>query len=312
MRVCRRMHIAGSSRSAYARQHRVFEEACEEFGFDPLGLSEDQLCMLAMHFVLHNTIASVAGYMSALQHYYNIHAAGKLPRGPAFMLFMQGLKRLFAAADTVVRAKAITVPDLLAVVRSVDNSSASEVCFTAEVVTAFFLALRTEDHVAGRLRWGDVYAQADGSVHFMLPPGKSTSEFRFIPVAVRTDELDLLPWLRRLAQFVPAERLAPHCPIFVSFKRTRGGVCRYWPVSRTQFTSQLKLAVRLVLNYNPQLYSGYSLRRGFVTAVMSAPAPPPVAALNRHAGWTIESQQHKRYFDGTGLEQALMPSASLL
>jgi len=67
-----------------------------------------------------------------------------------------------------------------------------------------------------------------------------------------------------------------------------------WPLTRGAFTARLKAAVRTVLGLDPAFYSGYSLRRGGVTAMLeSAPMP----AVKRHVGWAPDSNAIFTYFD---------------
>jgi hypothetical protein len=77
-------------------------------------------------------------------------------------------------------------------VRSLDVSDADSVRFGAQLLMAFFFALRTEDHVNGRLLWGDIYPAEDGSLDVWFPPGKSVRVFRLASSAARDDELDLM------------------------------------------------------------------------------------------------------------------------
>ena len=70
--------------------------------------------------------------------------------------------------------------------------------------------------------------------------------------------------------------------------------------------------VRGVLGYNPALFAGYSLRRGGVTALMSAPAPPAAEAINGHVGWAPGSRMQGRYFARDLPSQRRAPSAALL
>ena len=79
--------------------------------------------------------------------------------------------------------------ELQQVLLSLDVRDVAEVSFGAEMVTAFMLALRTEDHTDGRLRWGDVYPQKDGSVEFLLPPGKSVRIFRRVTITAKVGVL---------------------------------------------------------------------------------------------------------------------------
>ena len=111
--------------------------------------------------------------MSALQSLYNDNGAGELPRTAKFLLFKRGLKRLFGPADEVVTATALGVEELEAILASLDHSVPGDVRFGAQIVVAFFLTLRTEDHTEGRLRWGDIYPQGDtaGQERQALPPG---------------------------------------------------------------------------------------------------------------------------------------------
>ena len=272
--VARRMHIARSSRSTYESQHNVFLEWCEAFRVDPLALSAEQLSECVVHFAMGHTVNSVASYLSALQNFYDCHGAGKLPKSAEFYMVLKGLKRMLGAADVVVRAKAVSLEDVMHVVGSLDPAAPDDCCFAAELIFAFFLFLRTEDHVAGRLKWKDIYLQADGSVEVVLPPGKSSREFRTVALVARPDVLDAGLWLERLAACLPPSRWVGNFPVFVSFARTREGSCNYWAVSRGQFIERLKKAVQDVLGFEPALYAGYSLRRGVLLRLCPLRGPP--------------------------------------
>ena len=146
----------------------------------------------------------------------------------------------------------------------------------------------------------------------VLPPGKSTRVFRTVALVVRHDVLDAGLWLERLAACLPPERRVGGFPVFVSFARTREGTCNYWAVSRGQFIERFKKEVQAVLGYEPAMFAGYSLRRGGVTAVLSAPKPPPMPAVKHAAGWVPDSTAFNKYFDSTGHMQLRQPSAALL
>jgi integrase len=296
VKLCKRLHIAASSRVTYANHHDLYLQFCGDFNVDPLAPSEDDLALAAVYFSMGHTVNSVKSYMSAVQNMFDMHGAGPLPRGPGFVLACRGLRRLLGPADSVERTRALSAAELKKILRSLNRHDADDVCFGAELTVAFWLALRTEDHVAGRLRWGDVYPQRDGSVEFILPPGKNNRDFRHVAAARRSDCLDPLIWLRRLARLMPAANLAPACPVFVSFVTVRGSQ-RFWPVTRGAFTTRLKSAVRVVLGLDPAFYSGYSLRRGGVTAMLGS---APVPAVKRHAGWAPNSNAVFAYFDHRG------------
>ena len=310
--MCRRIHIARSSRGTYESQHSIFLLWCEAFGAEPLSLSSDQLSDCVVHFAMGHTVTSVASYLSALQNFYDCHGAGKLPRSADFHLVVKGLRRLLGAADVVVRTKALSMDDLFLLVSSLDPADPDDCCFAAELIVAFFLFLRTEDHVAGRLRWRDIYPQVDGSVELVLPPGKSCKVHRNVAIVAREDVLDARLWLERLAAHLPSERWVGDFPVFVSFARTRGGSCNYWAVSRGHFVGRFKRGVKDVLGFDPQMYAGYSLRRGGVPEVLSAPIPPPMPVVKHVAGWVPDSTAFNKYFDSTGHKQLRLPSAALL
>jgi hypothetical protein len=118
---------------------------------------------------------------------------GPLPRGPGFLLAHKGLKRLLRAPDQVVQTRALELQHLRDVVTAADANDPDAVCMVAEMIIAFFLCLRTEDHVAGHLLWGDIYPQSNGDVHFWLSPGKSVDTYRLVGMVKRDDILDLKP-----------------------------------------------------------------------------------------------------------------------
>ena len=253
------MHIARSSRSTYESQHNIFLEWCAAFGADPLSVSSEQLSECVVHFAMGHTVTSVGSFLSAVQNFYDSHGAGKLPRSADFHMVVKGLRRMLSTADVVVRAKAVSLDDVFRLVSALDPGVPADCCFAAELILAFFLFLRTEDHVAGRLKWQDIYLQADGSVEVVLPPGKSTRVFRTVALVARHDVLDAGLWLERLAACLPPERRVGGFPVFVSFARTREGTCNYWAVSRGQFIERFKKEVQAVLGFEPAMYAGYSL-----------------------------------------------------
>lgn len=305
--LCKRLHIASSSRVTYSQHQDLYLQFCEDFGVAPLSPSEEELALAVVFFTMGHTVNSVRSYLSAVQNLFDMQGAGPLPRGPGFVLTCRGLRRLLGPADVVDRTRALSLEELRRILRSLDKWDPRDVSFGAELVVAFWLALRTEDHVGGRLRWGDVYLQEDGSVEFVLPPGKSVREFRHAAVARRGDVLDVGLWLRRLARVVPGSHRTLTHPVFVSFAAVRGTV-RLWPTSRGAFTLRLKRSVQQVLGLDPAFYSGYSLRRGGVTAML---AVAPMPAIKRHVGWAPDSSAIFTYFDHRGKEAMRMATAGV-
>ena len=307
--LCRSLSLSRGSKGAYASSLRTYADFCDTFGFDELSLSETELAIAVAQYTLRHTVNAVPPYLSAIQHLWNEAGVGPLPRGPAFKLFHRGLKRLFGTADEVVRTTAITVGDLAALCSRLDRTDPTAVCFGATIIIAFFLALRTEDHVDGRLRWGDIFPQADGSVEFFIPPGKSVRVFRHVAIAARTDGLALGPWLKALYDFLPPWARAPHRHVFPDFTVGAGGGQRFAAVSRSQFTARFKAAVRSTLGLDPALHSGYSLRRGGVTAMLVAGVP--VAIIKRHVGWTPGSEAINLYYDHSGYANQRIPTQAI-
>ena len=303
------MHLAGSSRKSYHGLQKIFIEFCANFGFDPLTVSEDELCMAAAHYAMGHTVMTVDGYMSALQDMYNNAGAGPLPRGAKYINFVRGLKRLLGPADEVVRTKATSVEELHKILGSLDKSDVNDVSFGAEICVAFFLALRTEDHTDGRLRWGDIFPQADGSIELLLPPGKSVHRYRRVAIEARRGVLSSAEWLARLAAMVPQAALAPNMPVFISRVQRRDGGWRFPPLSRSKFILRFKTAVQQVLGFSPALYAGYSLRRGGVTEMLTRGVPVPV--VKQHVGWSATSDAVMTYYDHSGRAQMRIPTAAM-
>jgi hypothetical protein len=308
--VCKSVHVKASTKGTYGVNQRIFLRYCEAGGIDPLLVTEDQLCEAVCHFALGHTVNSVMPYLSALQNLFDREGMGRLPRGPSLGLTLRGLQRLFGPADVVVRSRAISLEDVQRLVVAADVGSPDEVCFVTQVLVAFFLCLRTDDHCNGRLRWGDVYPQLDGGVSFWLPPGKRTPHYRLVSAVARPDELDLLLWLRRLAGFVPQGFRQPDSPVFVSFAATAAGARGFWSVSRNCFVGRLKAVVWSVLGVDPELFAGHSIRRGGVTALLSANVPLPV--VNGHVGWAPRSTMAGVYYDHSAAAQQRIATAMLL
>lgn len=155
--LCSSMYITDSSKKTYADHQGQFISFCEAFDTDPFTASELELCLVVGYVAMRHTVTSVPSYLSALQNLYDNNRAGPLPRGPRFHRFHNGLRRLLGTADAVVRTCAITMEDLAKICDSLHPADPVDACFGAQITVAFFLALRTEDHTGGRLRWGDVY-----------------------------------------------------------------------------------------------------------------------------------------------------------
>jgi hypothetical protein len=170
------------------------------------------------------------------------------------------------------------------------------------------LALRTEDHTDGRLRWGDVYPQLDGSVEFLLPPGKSVRRFRRVAIAARSGVLSAVGWLARLAEFLPASAKTHTSPVFVDVNVV-WGARKFVPRSRSVFIARSKQAVNEVLGFSPALYAGYSLRRGGVTEMLSSDVPLPI--IKRHVGWSPTSDALMSYYDHHGRLQMRIPTQTM-
>jgi hypothetical protein len=306
--TCCDIFISHGTKETYRQGQGIFLRFCGVFKLEPYAVSETELCMAVGHFALTRSVNSADSYMSAVQNLWDAVGAGPLPRGPRYHLFIRGLKRLLGAADAVQHTRALSVDDLRLIVSSLDPSSPEDCGMAAQLITAFFLALRTEDHNDGRLLVGDIFPQADGSVEFFLRPGKSTSQHRHVAISARTDILDLLPWLRRLFSFMPAWALRPARHVFASFRPVRGAQ-DFRPRSRGEFAFRLKALVRTVLKRDATLFSGYSLRRGGVTAMLSA--DKPVAAIRRHVGWAPGSSTVDLYYDDRGYGQQRLPTAGL-
>ena len=306
--LCGKLRLAQGSHRTYGGHQDQFYAFCDAFELDPLSVTEEELCRMGAFFALGHSVNSLDSFMSALQSLYNDNGAGELPRTAKFLLFKKGLKRLFGPADEVVKATALGVEELEAILASLDHSVPGDVRFGAQIVVAFFLALRTEDHTEGRLRWGDIYPQEDGSVLFLLPPGKSVRRYRLVAVAARQGVLDALLWLRKLAALTVPHARAADQPVFVSFgPLTSEGRGR--PLSRSEFVWRFKRAIKEVLGRNPVLYSGYSLRRGGVTEMLLSGVPLPM--IKRHVGWAPGSDAICGYYDHAGRLQMLMPTASM-
>ena len=301
------MHIATGSRRSYSGLQKIFLDFCGAFEIEPLAITEDELCCAAAHYVLSHTVTTLGSYMSAVANLYlESGAQDDLPRGRKYMQFVQGVKRLLGAADEVVRTRALSLEQLGTILGALDQSDRAHVSFGAELSVAFFLALRTEDHTGGRLRWGDVYPQADGSVEFLIPPGKSVRRYRRVAIGRRGGVLDSLTWLKRLAALsTPSEREFNQ-PVFITVETSAAGGRRSRTTTRSAFIASFKSAVRNVLGFDPVLYAGYSLRRGGVTEMLLAGVPLPI--IKQHVGWAPGSSAIDSYYDHHGRLQMRMPT----
>jgi hypothetical protein len=309
---CRSFHIALSSKKTYLGLHKIFLSFCETFFIDPFSITEAELCKCVAYYTLTHTVNTVDQYLSAIQKLWDEAGAGPLPRDRSFKICVRGLKRLLDGPDEVRRTSAIGLLELGRMVGSLSWDSPTDVTLGCMLIVGFFLALRTEDLADGRLTWGCIYPQANGDCFFSLPPGKSVRRHRRAGIAARTDVLSFLPWLDRLSSFLPESAKRPHSPLFPSFDAASHSTstrASFAAVSRSRFTAQLKALVRVSLQVSPVYFSGYSLRRGGVTAMLMAGISP--AILKSHVGWSPASEAFNLYYDHSGLAQQLIPTLAL-
>jgi hypothetical protein len=294
--MCKGMDISTSSRGTYKVHQQQFLDCCNAFKLDPLAITEEQLCMVVVHFALTHTTKSVKSYLSAVQKMYDYADRGPLPRGVKYTIFNKGLERLLGQADVLVRTRALSLDEVLDILQALDLTNPEHVCFGTQTMVAFLLCLRTEDHTNGRLRWGDVYLRPDDSVEFLLAPGKSVRHFRRTAIEAKPGFLSAAMWLKLHWGNLPPEGRTSNSPVFVSFKYANQGT--YKASTADHYIKQLKYWVKKVLNCSPELYAGYSLRRGGVTEMMSAGVP--LAIIKAHVGWTPNSSAHCTYYDHNG------------
>ena len=309
--MCMSLHIAASSRKTYEGHQRIYIAFCEAFDINPLAITEEELCRCCCHFALGHSVKSLPSYMAAVNNLYiESGIQEELPRGVKFIKFCKGIQRMFGSADEVVRTRALGLEELKAILEEVNVTCREQVTFAAQIVVAFFLALRTEDHTDGKLLWGDIYPQADGSVEFLLAPGKSVRRYRRTAIAAREGVLSAIGWLGRLAELTPAAARAPHMPVFSTWRpATRTAQGAFVPLSRSAFIYRFKESVRAVLKVDPVLYAGYSLRRGGVTEMLLSGVP--VAMVKRHVGWAPGSEAVNAYYDHHGRLQMRLPTARM-
>lgn len=309
--VCTSLHIAKSSRRTYDGHQRIYITFCDAFGINPLAITEDELCRCCCHFALGHSVNSLPSYMAAVNNLYlESGIPDGLPRGAKFVRFCKGIHRMFGSADEVVQTRALGLEELGQLLRAVNLSSREQVAFGAQMVVAFFLALRTEDHTNGRLRWGDIYPQADGSIEFLLAPGKSVRRYRRTAIAARAGIFSAITWLGRLAALTPAAARAPDQPVFSTWRpATQTAQGAFVPLSRSAFIARFKASVSAVLKIDPILYAGYSLRRGGVTEMLLSGVPVPM--VKRHVGWAPGSEAVNAYYDHHGRLQMRVPTAQM-
>ena len=236
--------------------------------------------------------------------------AGPLPRGFAYHATSRGLRRLLEASDEVVRTKALSLEELFKLVRALDPTLPNDLCFGSQLLLAFVFALRTEDHCTGKLRWGDIIFERDGSVSVFFPPGKNSRSFRKAAACRREDDLDLSSWLRALAAVLPPSAKTCSSPVFVSFEFGAGGVRLFPTVTSFQFIGRFRSLVRSVLGKDPTLYAGYSLRRGAATEFIKKGVPLPV--IKAHVGWSPSSTAIFSYYDHGDPSQMKLASEALV
>jgi hypothetical protein len=87
---------------------------------DPLGVTEDDLCLAVVDYSMRHTVRSIRSYMSAIQALWDEEEIGQLPRGARYLATVAGLNRLLGAADVVVRSRAVSVQEILTIIDSLD------------------------------------------------------------------------------------------------------------------------------------------------------------------------------------------------
>jgi integrase len=282
--------------------------ACEAFGYNPFGLSENELVDVVLFFALSRSIFSIDSFLTALSQFYA--SFGKLlPRSPPLNLLKSGLKRLFLSADAPHKAFPLGKEAVLSILQNLDVHLAAQVFFGAWLSIAFLFALRPQDFTT--LRWKDVSILDDGSLDLSVLSAKGVKHRPTSVFSAPPSSSILSPqfWLSHVSalfdtppddnDFIFAYRDQAHPETFGKLIPVR------------VFASWLRSFYGKFVNpLIPPKLTAYSLRRGSATAYHQAGVKDLLLSqMMRHKDWSTTAG-YVDYYSASSTRQAF--SSALL
>lgn len=288
------LSLAEGTKSAYASHIKFLRLACEAFDVDPLVLTSDDVCAVALFFALGHSVHSLDSFLSACVALYSEHGL-MFPRSTGLKNLTRGLKRLFLVSDTPAQAFPLSQNDVSAILSSLDSSLPLDIIFGCWLSASFLFALRPED--LEKLRWCDVVFSKDGGIDITIRPGKGAVVRGAQTFSASPNPSVLNPsfWFKRGALASPPgsvsseafvlRNLDPESPKFL---------CQ---LPRSHFSARLTSQFsKALLRPPPPRLTPYSLRRGAASAYYEADTRETfISQLLRHKSWSTTAG----YIDST-------------
>jgi hypothetical protein len=255
--------------------------------FEPLKLTENNLCKLCWMWSHSNSVHSIPSWLSGIEHFLSNHNRPRLPRGEFFKKNLAGLQNIFGSVDKVIRATPLTETHLRALYNILDHTKKTDAILWCSYVFAFQGLLRLSEFSNKRMKLKHVTRTSHG-LQLTVPFSKTDLTPTNIQLVQRDDILCPVKAFDNAKRFLSDK---PKTPIF-SF-------------TKDAFRKALQFCIK---NINgPKGVTSHSFRRGGTTALVEAEVPE--SYIMAHGRWT--SQAWRKYID-FGLLQQHFPTKMLM
>lgn len=263
--------------------------------------------MAAVQYALTHKITGLDGYFSAIQHYYNSHGMGLLPRGFQFKSTRKGLINFFGMTEFRTPKQPITLQQLVAIYTKLDFTLFDHARDWCSYIFAFFGLLRVSEFTQGSLHYHQV-AKRDWGIELTIAFSKTSLEPVKINLIKREDIFCPIRAYDNYVAFIPAKlKCIKSAPFFRQSALSTGAL------KRDTFNITLKHRVQHWLGLDPTAYATHSFRRGGTTLLYSLGASE--AVIQHHGRWS--SLTSRDYFQWSATDQLqatryLLESTSIL
>lgn len=297
MRLYQQASLAANTRRNYDSRQRLFKRFCHSIGHNVrVPLTESQLSMCIVQFAHSHSVNSIDGYISAIQHYYNDHNLGDLPRGFHYQATRLGLKNYFGSLHFKRPRQPITLSHLITIRSNLVLSVFTDARDWCAYLFAYFGLLRVREFTDASLLFKHVIPHSWG-IQLVIVSSKTSLHPTSVNLIKRDDILCPLAAYKAYALLVPlALSSIGSCPFFLSSATTTAPLKYY-----SSFNEQLKVRVKEWLGLDPSLYATHSFRRGGATLMYLLGIPE--ATIGVHGRW--KSFTSRDYFDWSATDQLM-------
>ena len=252
--------LAPKTRQAYTSDWREWCTWCMSVAYDPLPAQDEQLAQWAAGLAGRVSFSTIGRRLAAVRT-INRLAGYPAPDGPACRAVLQGVRNQFGAAER--KAAPLTIDLLRLICDRLRPESIRDVRDRCALLLGWAGALRRSE--LGALRWQDAREQEGGLLLFLAwSKGDKARQGVLVPIPAgvhpATDPVRALQAWRRMLRRThrPTDGAQP-----LLRGLSRQGTLR-GRMPDSSICSMVKARIEQI-GRDPKLYSGHSLRAGFIT-----------------------------------------------